>query len=109
VPPSSSSCSSKTLFTIDSKPVKQLTGDTAFYYSSGLNIDADGAPNAYSPNDTGIDYLANAGSPGNWWGIATDGSGKPYIQGYHHHHQSSTARQPPPPSPPPPPPPLECV
>jgi hypothetical protein len=53
-----------------------------------LAIDADGSPKAYHPptssnssgSPPGLDYLANAGSPGNWWGIATDSSGKPYIQ-----------------------------
>lgn len=30
--------------------------------------DADGAPNAYHPNDIGLDYLANAGYPkSSWW------------------------------------------
>jgi hypothetical protein len=27
-----------------------------------------------------LDYLANAGNPGNWWGIATDSRGHPYTQ-----------------------------
>jgi hypothetical protein len=45
----------------------QLNNDTkngAFYYESDLQVDADGAPNAYNPTDTGIDYLANAGTQG---------------------------------------------
>jgi hypothetical protein len=64
--------------------VKRLKGDSkAFFWTHSLQCDADGAPNAYNPQNTGIDYLANAGKPGNWWGIATDSgsSGKPYIQG----------------------------
>jgi len=69
------------LFTVDGVPVKQLDGDSAFFWSHSLQVDADGAPNAYSPNDKGIDYLANAGHPGNWWGIATDSGGRPYVQG----------------------------
>jgi hypothetical protein len=43
-----------------------------------------GAPNAYHPEDKGLDFLANAGKTGNWWGIVTeDGtpSGKPVVQG----------------------------
>jgi hypothetical protein len=28
-----------------------------------------------------LDFLANAGEPGNWYGIATDKAGAPYIQG----------------------------
>jgi hypothetical protein len=45
-------------------------------------IDADGSPHAYHPKGSppGLDYLANAGKPGNWWGIATDDNGKPYVQ-----------------------------
>lgn len=75
------SCAASTLFSVGGTPVKQLSGDTAFFYTSSLDVDADGAPNAYDQNNTGIDYLANAGSPGNWYGIATDNSGTPYVQG----------------------------
>ena len=34
-----------------------------------MTIDADGAPDAYHPDDIGRDYLANAGEPGNWWAV----------------------------------------
>ncbi len=45
------------------------------------DIDADGDPRAYHPNSkSGKDALANAGSPGRWWGIATDRNGVPFIQ-----------------------------
>lgn len=50
---------------------------------SHMNVDADGGPHAYAPAGSGLegnDYLANAGSPGNWWGIATNSQGTPYIQ-----------------------------
>lgn len=33
------------------------------------------------PQDTGIDYLVNAGHAGDWWGLSCDGSGTPYVQG----------------------------
>jgi len=56
-------------------------GDDAFFYQSGMMIDADGAPNAYHREDEGLCYLANAGRPGNWWGIVTDDDGEPVIQG----------------------------
>lgn len=49
-------------------------------FESGMQINADGSPTAYGPNGLGQDYLGNAGSPGNWWGIATDSVGEPYIQ-----------------------------
>jgi len=75
-------CPSSTIVTVGGVPVQRLDGDvSAFFWSNGLECDADGAPNAYNPQDTGIDYLANAGHPGNWWGIATDASGTPYTQG----------------------------
>ncbi len=51
----------------------------AFIYASGLAIDADGAPNAYGPDGKGLDHLANAGKPGNWWGVVTR-DGAPVVQ-----------------------------
>lgn len=62
-------------------PIWHLPGSTAFFYESGMTIDADGAPNAYHPDNTGLDDLANAGSPGNWQGLAKDGEGQPFVQG----------------------------
>jgi hypothetical protein len=53
-------------------------------FESGLAIDADGAPRAYHPDDSGLDRLAHAGEPGNWWALATgDGTpqGVPLVQG----------------------------
>jgi hypothetical protein len=38
------------------------------YVTSHKAVDADGAPNAYHPDDTGLDLLANAGYPDeDWW------------------------------------------
>jgi hypothetical protein len=58
--------------------------DSAFFYESGLMIDADGAYHAYHPdNRSGLDYLGNAGRPGNWWALVTSNgepSGRPLIQ-----------------------------
>jgi hypothetical protein len=62
-------------------PIWQAPGNQAFFFVSGMTIDADGAPNAYHPDNTGLDDLANAGVPGHWDGIITDGSGEPLIQG----------------------------
>lgn len=51
-------------------------------FGGGMTIDADGAYRAYHrDNARALDFLANAGRPGNWWGIATDKGGKPVIQG----------------------------
>jgi hypothetical protein len=62
-------------------PIWHLPGSTVFFYESGMTIDADGAPNAYHPDNTGLDDLANAGAPGNWQGLAKDGAGEPFVQG----------------------------
>jgi hypothetical protein len=55
-----------------------------FYVTSRMAIDADGAPNAYHPQDKGIDALANAGYPqGNWKSILVVDPGdpqKPFMQ-----------------------------
>ena len=62
-------------------PIGRLQGTTAFFYESGMTIDADGAPNAYHPDNLGLDDLKNAGGPGNWPGLAKDANGDPLIQG----------------------------
>lgn len=61
-------------------PVGRLPDRAAFFFVSGMAIDADGAPNAYHPDDIGLDELANAGKPGHWDGIITAGDGIPLIQ-----------------------------
>lgn len=57
----------------------------ALFFKAGMAIDADGAPNAYHPQNTGLDYLANAGYPAKTgkrpWGIVTNGAGTPIVQG----------------------------
>lgn len=50
-------------------------------YDGPMQIDCDGSPRAYSNNGKALDFLANAGSTGNWWGVATDTNGEPFIQG----------------------------
>lgn len=55
--------------------------DNAVWWTSGLAVDADGAPNAYGPDNSGLDYTADAGSTGNWYGVVTDSSGEPVVQG----------------------------
>lgn len=58
--------------------------DGSYIVHAGMAIDADGSPKAYCPDGSGLpalDYIANAGRPGDWWGLACDGDGKPYIQG----------------------------
>jgi len=76
-------------------PIGRLPGSSAFFYESGMTIDADGAPNAYHPDNTGLDDLANAGTPGRWEGLAKDANGEPIIQGpndpYPGYYVSATA------------------
>lgn len=63
--------------------IRGQDGEAAFLFVSGMAIDADGSPHAYNPSDTGLDNLANAGRPGNWWGLVTDNdkpTGRPVVQ-----------------------------
>ena len=62
-------------------PIQRLPGTSAFFYEAGMSIDADGAPNAYHPDNTGLDDLTNAGGPGNWEGLAKNRYGDPFVQG----------------------------
>jgi hypothetical protein len=61
-------------------PFWHLPDSQTFFVISRMAIDADGAPNAYNPEDTGLDELANAGSPAHWNGIIIDEAGVPLIQ-----------------------------
>jgi hypothetical protein len=70
----------ETLLEIGEISIKRASGESAFFYQAGMSINADGAPKAYHPADTGIDFLANAGYPGNWWALAVDRDGEPFIQ-----------------------------
>jgi hypothetical protein len=58
-----------------------VEGKRGVAFKSGLSIDADGSPHAYHPRNIGLDALGNAGHAGNWWGLATDSRGQPYVQG----------------------------
>jgi hypothetical protein len=57
----------------------------AICFRAGCTVNADGSPHAYAPGNLhALDYLANAGEEGNWWGIATDRLGEPYLQSAWH-------------------------
>lgn len=62
-----------------------LKRERAFLFAAGMEVDADGAPNAYHPGRTrGLDNLDNAGHPGSWWALVTDNDrpgGNPVTQG----------------------------
>jgi hypothetical protein len=62
-------------------PIWQSGDGNVIFFTTGMTIDADGAPNAYNPDDTGLDELANAGAPGHWEGIVQDKDGNPFVQG----------------------------
>lgn len=65
--------------------------DGGYTFHAGFDIDGDGANGqtggiaCYAPAGMpSLDYLANAGHPGNWWALVTDNglrSGNPIIQG----------------------------
>lgn len=67
------------LATINTTPI--WWDGTCLSWRAGLAIDDDGDPACYGPNGKGRDRLANAGHPGNWWGIVTDKNGAPVLQG----------------------------
>lgn len=67
--------------TIEGFNVYEHNPSGSIMYKAKLYIDADGSPRAYGPNNSGLDWTANAGSPGNWWGVVTDVNGEPIIQG----------------------------
>jgi Fungal chitosanase of glycosyl hydrolase group 75 len=64
-------------------PIYSVSGaPKSFIFKTGFAIDADGSPNAYGPNNSGLDYTANGGDDqgGNWWGGPTGSDGKPLVQ-----------------------------
>jgi Fungal chitosanase of glycosyl hydrolase group 75 len=70
--------------TIDGKTIYNVESKKVFIVTAGFMIDADGSPKAYNiDSKIALDYLANAGKPGNWWAIVTDtrkSNGKPIVQ-----------------------------
>lgn len=76
-------CDRTLAFQVGGADVWKIPGKQAFFFSAGMAIDADGAPDAYHPENIGKDHLGNAGRPGNWWALVTDTgepSGTPLIQ-----------------------------
>ena len=68
------------LITVGGVNVFGYNSNSILAFEHGLSIDADGSPHAYHPTSgMGLDFLANAGSPGNWWGILTK-NGEPLVQ-----------------------------
>src|SRR5262245_32378245 len=75
------SCKAQEVFSIGATQVKKLTTLDGLFFQAGMAIDADGAPQAYHPDSkSGLDALANAGKPGNWWALVVDDKGEPLLQ-----------------------------
>lgn len=54
----------------------------ALWWGGGFSVDGDGSARCYGPpGSDALDYLGNAGGPGNWWGLACRADGTPYQQG----------------------------
>lgn len=79
-PPPAVDCNMTYKTTIENFKVYQHNASGAIMFKAKFAVDADGSPRAYGPNDSGLDYTANAGYPGNWWGVVTDANGNPVIQ-----------------------------
>lgn len=85
---SAGKCKCQEVLKVGKTRILQLQGNSsAFFYEAGMDIDADGAPNAYHPpphTKLGLDALSNAGHPGHWFALVTDNgkpNGNPIIQG----------------------------
>jgi hypothetical protein len=75
------SCASKReSFALKKQDLAVFNIDGAILFTAGMTIDADGAPNAYGPNNRGLDYTANARGAGGWVALVTDEKGRPVIQ-----------------------------
>jgi hypothetical protein len=63
-------------------PIFSVAGEVkSIAFKAGYMINADGSPNCYGPDDSGLDWTANGGTPGgDWWGGPTDSEGMPCIQ-----------------------------
>ena len=72
-------CGDKRLTTIEKFNVF-IHSSGAIFYRAKFAIDADGSPNAYGPNDTGLDINENAKNNGKWVGVVTDNNGNPVLQ-----------------------------
>jgi hypothetical protein len=76
-------CTRDLLLQVGEVPIFRIRGESPFFFKTRMRIDADGAPNAYHPEDKGLDFLKHAGKPGDWQGLVTDSRGQPIIQGPH--------------------------
>jgi hypothetical protein len=82
-PPATPVVSKSNLISVTGVPVyKENGGNNAFFYQTGMTIDADGAYKCYHANSSmALSNLEMAGYPGNWWALVTDSNGEPIVQG----------------------------
>src|SRR5215218_2949592 len=67
-PAVAASCDAAVSQTYRGTQLFRFPNSTAYFYLvNRMSVDADGAPNAYHPRDTGLDALANAGFPHGAW------------------------------------------
>ena len=82
--PKPSSPTKREIYRVGSVAIWQPIG-CPILFESGMSIDADGAPNAYHPDELGLDWLKNAGYEKNSnkkpWGIIVDRKMNPVLQG----------------------------
>ena len=58
--------------------------EAVVFYRAALASDVDASKTAYGPHNSGTDYTADAGKPGNWWALVCDKNGQPIIvDGYY--------------------------
>src|SRR5262245_42796475 len=60
--------------------VSELASGIAVFYRAGMDIDADGSPHAYNPENTGLDVNQDAMDGSEWVGVVTNEDGNPVIQ-----------------------------
>jgi hypothetical protein len=65
-------------FRLATFPVQKIAGAVLFH--AGLYVDADGAPNAYGPNNKGLDFTANAKNGGRFTSVVLGPDGQPMLQ-----------------------------
>lgn len=69
------------IYRVDNIPYDE-TVPKSFVFKAGFAVNADGAPDCYGPDNSGVDYTANGGddSGGSWWGGPTGSDGLPILQ-----------------------------
>jgi len=60
--------------------VSELASGVAVFYRAGMDVDADGSPHAYHPENTGLDVNQDAMDGSEWVGVVTANDGSPVIQ-----------------------------